>query len=89
MRVPDATKRRHAQLAATKKKIAKPARMNSAVGKPVSSVGIRSIHAPIATSVSTSTAMTGSKVAGRYRQTDCEKIDDQHKRPDQSESSVS
>ncbi len=63
VRVAGAIKRRHAQLTATKKKIAKQASMSSAVDNPVSSVGIRSSHAPTATSVSTSTAMTGSRVA--------------------------
>src|ERR1043165_6812210 len=61
--VPGLIKRRHAQLTATKKKIAKQASNSSAVGNPVSSVGIRSSNPPTATSVSTSTAITGSKVA--------------------------
>src|SRR5215467_657087 len=63
VRVPGVTKRRHAQLTATKKKIAKQASKSNAVDNPVSSVGIRSNNAPTATSVSTSTAITGSKVA--------------------------
>ena len=75
-RVPGVIKRRQAQLTATKKKIAKQASMSSAVGNPVSSVGIRSSHAPIATSVSTSTAMTGSRVAVAIASTDCENVDD-------------
>ena len=62
-RVPGSIKRQHAQLTATKKKIAKQASMSSAVGNPLSSVGIRSSHAPTATRVSTSTATTGNRVA--------------------------
>src|SRR6266498_3477629 len=59
---PDFT-RRAAQPDATTKKIANPARIKSAVGKPVSSLGIRQNHAPTATNVSTSTPMTGNSVA--------------------------
>jgi hypothetical protein len=62
-RVPAVIERRLAQLAATMKKIANAARMNSDVGKPVSSLGIRSSHVPIAVSVSKSTARIGSSVA--------------------------
>src|SRR5438034_11096858 len=56
-------KSQQAQLAATKKRIAKTRRMNSAVGKLLSSVGIRSSQLPIATSVSKSTARIGRSVA--------------------------
>ena len=55
--------RRAAQLVATKKKIAKPPRRQSAFGKPVSSLGIRQTNEPTATRVRTSTTTTGNKVA--------------------------
>ena len=61
--IPVVVKRRHAQLAAAKKKTAKPPRMNSAVGKPVSSFGIRNNQPPMAISVSRSTARIGTSVA--------------------------
>src|SRR5205823_7610534 len=62
---PLATNRRDAQLAASRKKIAKPPRRHSAIGKPVSSLGIRQSHAPMVTSVSRSTPRIGSSVAVR------------------------
>ena len=68
-------KRRLAQLIATKKKIAKEASMSSAVGNPVSSVGIRSSHAPSATSVSTSTAIYGHKRDKRQNENRDDKTD--------------
>ena len=51
---------RPVHVAATMKKTANPPSMNNEVGNPVSSLGIRKIHAPVTSSVSSITIKTGS-----------------------------
>src|SRR6266566_1070365 len=51
-----------AQTATSRKKMLKHPRRKSDVGKPVSSIGIRKIHPPITTNVSSKTTRIGSNV---------------------------